>query len=505
MLAMSIPRSTFRDTPQVREQWNAIRAFLDTVPVAVFETRGGPEDEIIYCNGVFAALLSTASDDLLGRSLADFGARPEDQERLKRDLGALNGARNFERPYQIRLKCRTGRELTARFDWLERSSEDGTDFGCLVVVHELDPPPLDEAASVRRVFYEIVERSGEAIGITAWDGTYLYRNQAHKELFGRGETPVGRLGLFELANERMRKRFETEIFPAIDRDGEWLGLAEFDRADGLIPVWFRLHGMIDPVSGKPIRFAFSHDYSDELARRTELADAKQKAEQAKKAQQDLFFAISHDFRAILQAVSLYLGAAERKASKQDLIIEEIGRARDAVFSVQDHFQKILDVLSKGASASEPKIEYVPGQEILDYIKHTYGPLAEAKGLSLSTGDCTDVFPTDPSLMKRIIGNLVSNAIKFTDEGVVRVECTKVCGKEVVRITDTGVGISEEYHDKVFEQFFRIDPEAGEGLGVGLSITRHLCELLGHRLELESTPGQGTIFTVTIDAINKSSD
>jgi len=134
-------------------------------------------------------------------------------------------------------------------------------------------------------------------------------------------------------------------------------------------------------------------------------------------------------------------------------------------------------------------------EVLDYIDQTYRSLAEAKGIELLVSNQTGYCATDVSLMKRIVGNLVSNAINSTHEGQVRVAGVMEDDRCGISVEETGVGIPEAEHERIFDQFYRINPRNDGGLGVGLSISKQMCELLGHEIELVSDGESRSKFTV----------
>ena len=502
---MPTTKLKFGDEDRYKIDWTIVQGFFDTLPYPIFEISGGDSAEIVYCNDRFAGLLGYLPADLIGKNISDLAAIQSEVDRLHKDFSGPTGHPKLASPYVSQFKSRTGKSIPLSLDVMERVSDEGIDLGCLIIALPIDQSRND-SLTVRQVFYEIVERSGEAIGIAADDGTYLYRNPAHKELFGQADKPLSEVNLADLIVQVPGE--ERSIGPQVDtgvedtegwensrETGGWVGLLNCITPDGPKPIWLRTHHIKDPVSKKPIRFAFLHDHSTEIARLNELAEAKLKAEEAQQTQHQLLHAVSHDFRAILQAASLYLDTADRKALKQGEEIKEIGRARDAIYSVQDHFQKIMDVLSNDASVFKPNIVYLNGQEVLSYVERTYMALADAKNIKLTTGGCDCAIATDASLMKRIVGNFVSNAIRFTAEGSVSVDCIQRGGRCGVRVTDTGVGIAPEKQGEIFEQFYQIHLEEDEGLGVGLSISQHLCELLGHTIELESTVGTGSTFTV----------
>lgn len=492
---MTITQLKFGSADRFKADWSIVRSFFDNLPYPVVELSGQGRDMITYCNSAFSNILEFQPQDLIGEDISTFASDETELKRLGQDFRRPLGDRNLMLPFIAILQNRTGQAVPLALDIMERTSDSGEDLGFLIIAQQFDRSDPNSSHAFRQIFYDIVERSGEAIAVIAEDGTFLFRNPAHKTLFGQTDRPVGELTVRDFLEDDQDGQIRPDVWEGSQESGEWVGLLNGVTPDGIKPIWVRTHAMNDPVSEKPIHFSFLHDYSKELARLNELADAKRSAEEARQTQRHLFHAVSHDLRTILQAASLYLEIADRKITRKGDKIDEIGRARDAIYSVQDHFQRILDVVSSDATFFKPKIEYIKSQEILDYAFHTYRALADAKGIELHANHCTCLLATDASLMKRTVGNLISNAIKFTAKGSVTVSGLQTEDRCGIEVRDTGVGVPEEFREKIFDQFYRINPREQEGLGIGLSISMQICELLGHEIEVSSNDAGGAVFTV----------
>ena len=133
------------------------------------------------------------------------------------------------------------------------------------------------------------------------------------------------------------------------------------------------------------------------------------------------------------------------------------------------------------------------QPLLKKLTNDFNPQAKAKGLALYCPDCPYAVHTDLHLLEQILRNYMSNAVRYTDDGEVRITCDAREGKITLSVNDTGLGIPEEEQDVIFEEFHQLhNPERdrSKGLGLGLAIVQRSANLLGHRIDLFHHRGPG---------------
>jgi CheY-like chemotaxis protein len=138
--------------------------------------------------------------------------------------------------------------------------------------------------------------------------------------------------------------------------------------------------------------------------------------------------------------------------------------------------------------------------MLDELAKQFGALAAEKQLKLRIRPCSAVLYSDPLLVERILVNLISNAIRYTDDGGVLVGCRRRGRMVRISVIDTGRGIPPDQQESVFQEFVQLHNPArdrSKGLGLGLAIVSRLGRLLGHRVELRSRPGRGSTFSIEI--------
>ncbi len=167
-------------------------------------------------------------------------------------------------------------------------------------------------------------------------------------------------------------------------------------------------------------------------------------------------------------------------------------------AVEEILGALLDISRLDAGATRPEISDVPVADLMRMLEVEFKPLAGSKGLELRFVPTKLAIRTDRRLMRRLLQNLVSNAIKYTLRGKVLVGCRRVPNALRIEVWDTGLGIPADRQRAVFEEFQRLDQGArvARGLGLGLSIVERLGRVLDHPVGLNSKPGEGSVFFVT---------
>ena len=238
--------------------------------------------------------------------------------------------------------------------------------------------------------------------------------------------------------------------------------------------------------------------ADLSERNRELAVARASAEEANRSKTRFLRAASHDLLQPLSAAKLFLSAL-KDTDQDDLQRELTGRLSGAFESVEELMHAVLDISRLDSQRIEFQKKPVDLGDMLRRLAVEYAPMAEAKGLRLSFVPTSAVVESDPTFLRRIAQNLISNAIKYTDQGGVLVGVRKRGGRVWMEIFDTGIGIAATDRARIFDEFQRIGREGGgvPGMGLGLSIVRRACAKLGHPIAMDSEMGRGTVFRVSL--------
>jgi signal transduction histidine kinase len=207
---------------------------------------------------------------------------------------------------------------------------------------------------------------------------------------------------------------------------------------------------------------------------------------------------AHDIRQPVHALSLY---ADWLGSEPELVHEIAPKIVESTKAVNALFDSLFDLVRLDSGKIRLNIEPVDLEQLLHDLELQYRPLAQAKGLQFRVHLTPGAAISDPILLRRIVGNLISNAIKYTERGGVLV-ATRAgpSGGRRIEIWDTGLGIAPVHQREIFREFYKVPSHAGteDGFGLGLYIVSRLAAILGHPLALASKPGRGTVFRLILE-------
>ena len=235
---------------------------------------------------------------------------------------------------------------------------------------------------------------------------------------------------------------------------------------------------------------------DEL-RKLELASRKE-AEAANQSKSRFLAHVSHDLRQPLHALNLLVETIpENSVTPATQAI--VARIRDSLDMLTELFDSLLDLGLLNAGKVEVNLRPVSLEPILHLIKQEFEPLAQAQGIEIHQVSRNANVRTDHLILRRMILNLVSNAIKHAECDRIDIEVLQQGARFAIEIRDNGRGISREGQSRIFEEFTREPAREGEamphGLGLGLAIVQRLASVLDLKVELESRPGKGALFRI----------
>ncbi|MGI9386517.1 MAG: hybrid sensor histidine kinase/response regulator, partial [Methyloligellaceae bacterium] len=230
----------------------------------------------------------------------------------------------------------------------------------------------------------------------------------------------------------------------------------------------------------------------------ELGLAKSKADEANLDKTRFLAAASHDILQPLNAARLFVSSlTERHLAKEDGRL--VGNVDASLEAVEDILNALLDISRLDTGAMKPEFSVFPIKEMLDQLKLEFEPLAKDKGLDLRVIDSCQCVRSDRRLLRRVLQNLVSNAIKYTEEGRVLLGCRLRGADIVVQVGYTGPGIPKRQQPRIFKEFQRYmaGSQTPHGVGLGLSIVERIGRVLEQPITLEPKVGKGSVFSISL--------
>jgi PAS domain S-box-containing protein len=252
--------------------------------------------------------------------------------------------------------------------------------------------------------------------------------------------------------------------------------------------------------GKPHAVAiFARDITERKNLEKILAKAKQTAEEANISKTRFLAAASHDLRQPLQAIAAHTDFLA--LSNTDAVLaKSITHLIEATRAMQDILEGLLGISQLDTGTVTPEIKAFSIGSLLGQLEGQYQQAVTKKGLAFNVVPCSAGVRSDPTLLRIILQNLISNAIKYTERGNVAVECKRYGDLLRIEVRDSGIGIPGAMKEIIFEEFYQLDNPARDrshGTGIGLAIVKRIAQLLNHPINMHSVEGEGSCFTIHV--------
>lgn len=483
-----------RDRQAVSESEQRFAALADAAPVLIWMS--GPDHR---CNWFNQQWLDFTGRDM-GQELNDGwteGVHPDDIERCLEHYKSGTGRRQpFTLDYRLRNAAGRYRWLTDRA--VPRHSPDGSFLGYIGACADITERYLAEEAlrESERKLTQFVDGAPAGIAMFDCDMRYLAASRrylddyhiADLDVIGRSHYAIFPK-VYEQWGENFRRclsgetqRCEEEACARPDGSVRWLRWE--------IRPWRNAQGEIGGI------ILFTENISARKLAEQELRVAKAEAEQANHAKSRFLAAASHDLRQPLSALGLYVGVLKHKLAPADAPL--LSNMVNCVANLNELLSDLLDVSKLDAGVVTPELADFAVTDLLAGLAAVHAPEALLKGLRYRPLLSGLHARTDPVLFGRILGNLVANAVRYTERGGVLVGCRRRQGKTWIEVWDSGIGIPEDKIGEIFEEFRQLgNDERNRGSGLGLAIAAKAAALLGLQIRVRSRPGKGSMFAVEL--------
>jgi signal transduction histidine kinase/Na+/proline symporter len=349
------------------------------------------------------------------------------------------------------------------------------------------------------------------LNLVAWNSLYI-------ELFGyppglvRVGVPIADLIRFNIERggfpgpmeEQVERRLarlrarQSYVSERIRRDGRVI-----KSVGGPMPGGGYLTSFTDVTREAQMRGELEHtleELESRVAARTrELSEANRRLAESTRDKTRFLAAASHDLLQPLHAARLFLAALDRQST--EAMRPLVGRVERAIGGAEALLRALLDISRLDAGGIQPHPEVIALGPFLRDVAEGVRPLAEAKGLRLVLGPLFGAVCTDAGLLRSVVQNFLTNAVRYTEQGGVIIGVRQRGASLRIDVIDTGVGIPPEQQKAIFTEFTRLGAVDTEGLGLGLAMVDRIARLLDLRIELASRPGRGSRFGVTIASVS----
>jgi len=356
---------------------------------------------------------------------------------------------------------------------------------------------------ISSIAQRLLQFSPDAMLVVDTQGIIHFSNETSSSLFGY--TPEELMGqpIKLLIPQRFHTRHGAHLSnylrqPTSREMGARISDLFARRADGSeFPAGIRLSPFND--GEQSFVAAAIRDMTERRVISDALVAAREEADRANRAKSRFLATASHDLRQPLQAIRL-INASMQKMTAQAPDLSDLVRHQEmAIDSATRLLNALLDISRLESGAIDVQLSPVSLAAAFVDLAQEFEPTASAKHLQLKFTDTQLVVSTDRTLFTQLLQNLIGNALKYTEQGYVRISQSLEADALVLKIEDSGVGIPADKLERIFDEYYQIGPQGRQrlGVGLGLAIVREVSRLLGYSVAVDSIMGGGTCVSVRI--------
>ena len=492
-------QTSARGADQALRESALLRRVLDNL--FAFVGLLSPDGTVIEANRAPLEAAGIELADVRGEQFEDcfwWSHSPDVQADLRQAIGAAASGETVR--YDVEIQVAGGRLITIDFMLAPMRGEDGVIIGLIASAVDI----TERQRLTEERFQAFLDVSPDALVLVNADGTIGSVSIEAEGLFGYSREELIGQRVEWLMPERYRAEhrehresyFTNPRRRLMGTDLEIYGLTKDGQE---IPLEVSLSPMAMPHG--LMTLAAVRDITQRKRAEQAMRLAKEEAVSANARKSRFIAAASHDLRQPLQTMAL-LGGVLAKTVKDEASRNAVEQLRETCEAMGEIINSLLDLDRLDSGRMEPDITAFPVEQVLKRLRSQFAYAAMERRLELRAVSSSAIAWSDPHRLERLIGNLLSNAIKYTEPGGrVLIGCRWRGSNLRIEVWDTGIGMPEDQLDGVFEEYRRLDPtgsrEPVSGVGLGLTIVKRLSELLQHRIEVRSTPGRGSMFSVEV--------
>jgi PAS domain S-box-containing protein len=489
-------------TQELNEREKAYRTLAENSPDVV--ARFDRDYTYAYVNSAVGRILGYPKGRFLGRKIDEVGFESEDLEKVR---SALEAVFSEGREEQIEIDYRTTsgpRHFQVRF--APEVDAEGEVISALAVGRD-----ITELDRTRRTLEEHKKRYDVINELIPWgiwtrgaDEDRVHPSQAYLDMLGMSRTEFERGGWVERMHPDELEPMTADFNHQMEEGGFIRLECRLQDKHGEYNHVLILGAPIRDEEGRPMSWVgLTLDINQTKDLEDELREAKEEAEAANRAKSEFLANMSHELRSPITGILGMTHLLMRRDFDEDTE-EYLRMIKRAGTSLESIINDILDLAKIEATGLDIVEQNFSPRQVLHDTLELFEYHAQEQGLEIESSideDIPDKLSGDPKRLGQILRNLVSNAVKFTDEGSVTasMECVRQkddCHTIRVSVTDTGPGIPEDKIDTLFQNFSQLDGTYAKrhgGTGLGLSISKQLVELMGGEIGVESEVGEGSTF------------
>lgn len=384
------------------------------------------------------------------------------------------------------------REAMSRLEQAHAAKQSLTERLAEFLGRQLDVSLETLAESEQR--FRLAMELGTSVAFTMdMDLRYTWAHSCHvgfgdSDLIGKTEYDVFTRETADMLCAIYREVIDTGISVRRDVQVQSLGMSRPQYFDLIARRLYDARGETIGLIGAAI------DITDRKQTELELRLAKEAAERAYASKSRFLAAASHDLSQPMQALQMYCAILAERQPEPGI------KAKQCANQLSRQLKALLSMSRLDAGGMTVTRSRIALGDLLDQVAAASRPTAEAKGLRLRVVKTSLVCESDATLMERLLGNLVSNAVRYTERGGVVVGCRRRDGRIRIEVWDSGIGIAEENLPFIFEELYQLNNptrRADEGLGLGLAIVDRIARILGISVSVHSVFGRGSVFAVDL--------